>query len=363
METKVDYTEEEINALRGIFAIFDQDQSGFINVAELENILEKIGRTAEDAAEMLSHVDEVTGGRDDGKITFEEFLALMNSSQKQDETADGCDPKVLEFLRILEEYRMKCEEEGDYMEAGRANNQMNMLRKQEERRQGKSLRSRQISERQDVQIAHNMQYTEFKNAWDKYLEEYDQMAQMYIQQMTEKHAVQLLEFQKQLHKEVTERPPKFSKELLEWRRRQHMLARQKNYAEAQKIKRIADMMEERERQTMGDSNRQVFARKEAKFRGQQQAELQALLKRIGGRRNEHLKQRDLDSKRLLQRNRNVQAVLESKQAVEVQKKMQGVKLVLNPKNVLNQTRGASNSVSLTTGRHMGRRVDHSPEQS
>jgi hypothetical protein len=47
-----------------------------------------------------------------------------------DDGIDGCDPKVLEFLRILEEYRLKCEEEGDYMEAGRANNQMVLLRKQ-----------------------------------------------------------------------------------------------------------------------------------------------------------------------------------------------------------------------------------------
>ena len=34
---------------------------------------------------------------------------------------------------------------------------------------------------------------------------------------------------------------------------------------------------------------------------------------------EHIKQRNLDSKRLMQRNRNVQGVLESKQAVESMK--------------------------------------------
>ena len=37
-----------------------------------------------------------------------------------------------------------------------------------------------------------MQYSDFNQAWDKYMDEYDQMAQMYIQQMTEKHAVNLL---------------------------------------------------------------------------------------------------------------------------------------------------------------------------
>jgi hypothetical protein len=41
--------------------------------------------------------------------------------------------------------------------------------------------------------------------------------------------------------------------------------------------------------------------------------------RIDARRREHIKQRSLDSKRLLQRNRNVQAVLEAKQSVEGQK--------------------------------------------
>ena len=115
---------------------------------------------------------------------------------------------------------------------------------------------------------------------------------------------------------MTERPPKWSRELLEWRRRQHMLARQKNYAEAQKIKIIADKLENKEKAALEQSTASLFARKEAQFRQQQQAELQALLKRIDARRKEHIKQRNLDSKRLMQRNRNVQAVLESKQAVE-----------------------------------------------
>ena len=37
---------------------------------------------------------------------------------------------MLEFLRILEEYRVKCESEGNYLEAGRAAEQLDTLRKQ-----------------------------------------------------------------------------------------------------------------------------------------------------------------------------------------------------------------------------------------
>lgn len=257
-------------------------------------MLGKIGRTGEDSDAIIA----AAGDKD--KITFEEFLAVLEKANK-DVPGEGSDPKVMEFLRILEEYRIKCEDEGNYLEAGRANAQVETLRRQEVKRQQKAIRARQINERTEVQIAHNMQYTDFNAAWDKYMEEYDNMAQMYIQQMTERHAVNLLEFQRGLQKEMTTKPPKWSRELLEWRRRQHILARQKNYAEAQKIKKIADSLEDKERGSMNTSHAAVFARKEASFRQQQQAELQALLKRIDARRKEHIKQRNLDCKRLLQR--------------------------------------------------------------
>jgi hypothetical protein len=229
---------------------------------------------------------------------------------------EGPDPKVMEFLRILEEYRVKCEEEGNYLEAGRAHKQLSVLRKQEDKRQQKSIKARQISERQDVQLAHNMQFSDFNSSWDKYMEEYDSMAQMYIQQMTERHALVLLEFQKQLRQELAGKPPKWSRELLEQRRKQHINARNKNYADAQKLKKVCDRIEEKEKKEMEQDQAIVFARREAKYRLQQQCELQALLKRIECRRKEHIKQRQQDSKRLLQRNRNVQSVLESKQSVE-----------------------------------------------
>ena len=47
---------------------------------------------------------------------------------------------------------MKCEEGGDYLEAGRAQRQLDVLRRQETRRQQKAVRARQLCERQDVQV-------------------------------------------------------------------------------------------------------------------------------------------------------------------------------------------------------------------
>ncbi|KAF4033348.1 hypothetical protein GN244_ATG14683 [Phytophthora infestans] len=337
-ESHVDLSAEELGALRAVFNVYDENGSGCISTEHIPEILDKLGRDATE--ELLNELDDCAG--DSGVINFEDFLSLIQNHmlrQQQQEAGGasgdglraGPDPKVMEFITILEEYRLKCEEDGNYLEAQRADTQLTALRRQEFKRQSKSLKARQIAERQDVQIAHNMQFNDFNQAWDQYMEEYDRMAQAYVKQMTEKHTVDLAAFQDKLQQEILERPPKFSKELIEWRRRQHRLAQQKSYTEAQKIKQIADEVEADERSRMGDELRGAFARKEAKLRQHQQAELAALLKRIDGRRKEHLKQRNLDSKRLLQRNRNVQSVLESKQVAEATKRIQDIKVSLMPK--------------------------------
>lgn len=322
------FSSEELSVLRSLFEASDFERNGLISVNQLPNILVKLGKSDDEIVNITkssTKIAEETGGR----LTFEDLIAVLeqsdNASAENTIPFEGPDPKVLEFCRILEEYRVKCEEEGNYLEAARSLKQLGVLKKQEEKRQQKAIRARQISERQDVQLAHNMQFGDFNSSWDKYMEEYDSMAQVYIQQMTEGHAVKLLDFQKNLRGELADRPPKWSKELLEWRRRQHMLARRKAYGEAQKIKKIADQAEEKEKMELEQEQAIIFARREAKFRQQQQSELQALLKRIEVRRKEHIKQRNVDSKRLLQRNRNVQAVLESKQSVESHRLNQEIK--------------------------------------
>ncbi len=323
------YSNEELKVLRSLFDSCDSGGAGKIHINQLPVLLSKLGKT-EDELITITERAAKTVDEQEGMIDFERFIIILEDAEAAvDIPFEGADPKVLEFLRILEEYRVKCEEEGNYLEAGRAHKQLSVLRKQEEKRQQKAVKARQISERQDVQLAHNMQFSDFNSAWDKYMQEYDSMAQMYIQQMTERHAMVLLEFQKQLRTELAAKPPRWSHELLEMRRKQHVNARNKNYAEAQRMKKFSDKAEEKERQEMESAQAIIFARREAKYRQQQQAELQALLKRIECRRKEHIKQRNLDSKRLLQRNRNVQAVLESKQALECQRIFEEIKKTLH----------------------------------
>lgn len=313
------FSAEEIGVIQTVFDSCDEDRVGKIHINQFPTFLTRLGR-AED--EIVKITEEASKKADDkeGQLSFMDcFYCLERYAKSSDVYMEGSDPKVLEFLRILEEYRLKCEDEGNYLEAGRAFKQLGVLRKQEEKRQQKVIQARQISERQDVQLAHNMQLAEFNKSWDRYMNDYDQMAQTYIQQMTERHAIVLLDFQKKLRLELASKPPRWSKDLLDQRRKQHISARNKNYTQAQKLKKISDQHEAREREEMEQAQAIIFARREAKFRIQQQAELQALLKRIECRRKEHIKQRNVDTKRLLQRNRNVQTVLDAKQKAECAK--------------------------------------------
>lgn len=88
-----------------------------------------------------------------GLVAYNELLEVLQSSDSHVvSTSEGPDGKVVEFMRILEEYRVKCEDEGNYLEAGRAHKQLQILRIQEEKRQQKAIKVRQITERQDVQV-------------------------------------------------------------------------------------------------------------------------------------------------------------------------------------------------------------------
>lgn len=349
------YSDEELGVLKSLFDSCDVERSGRIHINQLSGLLTRLGKSAEEIVAITESASKASD--DDGQVDFELFVSILEQNDaNNDAPFEGPDPKVMEFLRILEEYRIKCEDEGNYLEAGRANKQLGVLKKQEEKRQQKSIKARQLSERQDVQLAHSMQFSEFNASWDKYMEEYDGMAHMYIQQMTERHATILLDFQKQLRQELSAKPPKWSKELLEQRRKQHINARNKNYAEAQKLKKISDKTEAKEKREMEQAQAIVFAKKEAQFRSQQQAELHALLKRIECRRKEHLKQRQRDSKRLLQRNRNVQAVLETKQNLETQKLFTDIKKALQNNGTMPTKRSSRSKTSsgMSQSKYMSR---------
>jgi hypothetical protein len=68
-------------------------------------------------------------------------------------TSIQADTKVLDFLRLLEEYRRKCEEQGNYSEAKKASAKYDDLLKKETQRQKNNIKSAQEQELQNIESA------------------------------------------------------------------------------------------------------------------------------------------------------------------------------------------------------------------
>ena len=176
------------------------------------------------------------------------------------------------------------------------------------------MRSRQIAERLGVEEAHMLEFQQFNMVWDKKMTEYERHAEELVEAMKERHAAELRDFQSNLLQK--QQRPKFSRELLNLRKIQEHLAKQKDYTEAHKIKLKCDALEAWELEKWQNSKQQEMFQREAKFKHQKQQELIALQKRIHTGREEQKKQRQMDLERLLQRYQNVKSELEAQQNLE-----------------------------------------------
>ena len=171
------FDEAEIKNLREIFDLFDKDQRGYIEVQDLETIMKSLQRNPAEVRDFIENLDPNT----DGRITFEELLNLLQkienkianmavvqdggqmmgpdgtqmqqsdlqmqlAGEMQEMQSRGvinvtADSKVLDFLRLLEEYRRKCEEQGNYAEARKSRSKFDELLKKETQRQRNNIKA------------------------------------------------------------------------------------------------------------------------------------------------------------------------------------------------------------------------------
>ena len=88
-----------------------------------------------------------------------------------------------------------------------------------------AMRSRQIAERLGVEEAHMLEFQQFNLIWDKKMSEYEQHAEELVGAMKDRHGAELRDYQRQLMGKQIK--PKFSRDLLNLRKIQDTLAKQK----------------------------------------------------------------------------------------------------------------------------------------
>merc|ERR1719221_2002355 len=247
---------------------------------------------------------------------------MAGLAEQQEETTTP-----LTLLKRLHSYRKKCELSGEYVEAQKARRKYEELRRKEEERQKRLVDQAQQHEMNEVEQAQKQQFLGFSAAWDKYMADYESTAYMSLERLKEQHAGEFSSFQEKLRNKPSR--SKFSRELLELRRKQEALAKLGKYEEAWKVKEAGDHLEEWEMARSASLVSDSARRQENRLRQQQQKALAALLKRIQRDRGEQIRHRQTDSQRLIQRNKNLKVDLSKKQHLEFQRAEAAIKSIMS----------------------------------
>jgi len=175
-----------------------------------------------------------------------------------------------------------------------------------------------------IENAQKAQFLDFTNAWDNYMSDYEATAYMSLEKLKEKHMSEIREYQERVRIELS-KSYKQSKQLIELRQKQVALAKMKKYNEAEKVQAQADALENWERSNKESGVEENIEKKTMTLRKQQQMALNVLLKRIQKDRNQQLKNRQLDSQKLILRNRNIRAELLAKHILEAKKAVESIR--------------------------------------
>lgn len=144
------------------------------------------------------------------------------------------------------------------------------------------------------------------------MEDFEKKCRDHVEEIEETHRCQLLSLQRSVTESFEAKPKKWSRDLLQYRKRQLLMADQRRYHEAQRTKLAGDALEKKEREDMNASLEVSLRKRERNLRMQQLAEVEVLTKRIASKRREYAAQRDTDCAKLLQRNKNIQATIDAK---------------------------------------------------
>ena len=144
------------------------------------------------------------------------------------------------------------------------------------------------------------------------MKEFEEKSQTYLKELNETHQAQLSALQKEVVEEVKSKPQRWSRELVDWRKREAIMADQQRYQEAQRIKSVSDALEAKERNQKDSALETSLKLKERNMLHIHTTEKAALQKRIDTKRREFEHQRKDGQARILQRNKNILAMLDTK---------------------------------------------------
>ena len=150
--------------------------------------------------------------------------------------------------------------------------------------------------------------------------EYEQAAYMSLSKMNQEHYKETLELRQRIVSDYPIVGKPINKRILELKNKEKALTQNKKYDQAEKLRRKREAIESSDMdQFIKQDIKRLLEKEEMKLKNKQEIALLALLKRIQRDRNEQLLHRQIDSRRMIQRNKNLIKHLNKKQEMEHKK--------------------------------------------
>jgi hypothetical protein len=250
-------------------------------------------------------------------------LDQMNSSgEPQDMSLDS-------MIMHVDQQMREFERDAQYLDAEKARVHLESLKS---RRKNNRQRELEAIQQDHVRVFLEMvaqHQASFDKTWAKKIEEHKVRADDLIDQLKWKHDEQQRELYEQLRKK---RMPKFSIELLNMRKKQVLLARNKEYVKAEKVKRKADILEAFE---IDNIRRAAKEENQIRFKAllkKQHWDRQGLADKLRIEKSQLLEAKAQDFERLRKRLKNYEAMMQKthvRQALQSERKLAVVSSSLN----------------------------------
>jgi hypothetical protein len=161
------------------------------------------------------------------------------------------------------------------------------------------------------------QFSKFSDAWDNYMAEYEQAAYLSLEQLTQDQLQEARNLRNNISKNYPIIGKPINKKIIDYQNKEKALTQMKKYDAAERIKRKREALEAADMADFLQQDIQRLIRKqEAKLKIKHEVAMAALLKRIQRDRNEQLLHRQIDSKRMIQRSKNLIKNIQKKQEME-----------------------------------------------
>ncbi|CAD8091950.1 unnamed protein product [Paramecium primaurelia] len=136
--------------------------------------------------------------------------------------------EVEQYIKTLLQYQDSCEKSAEYMQADAAQKRIVELKKQLVQRRRKEMQQAHNQQEQEIERAHLEEYNQFNQFWDEKMQKFNDEASAVESELLNKQQNEFNKVSEELERTIPSRP-KESSDVLNLKKREEYLAKQKKY--------------------------------------------------------------------------------------------------------------------------------------